>query len=248
MGALKGKTIIVTGASSGFGEAIAIACAAAGARVSLVARRVELLEAVAAAARAEAANTGAGGDALVCPADVSDDAQIHAAVAKTRAAFGAVDVLVNNAGTNIPQRSISDTSAQQWRELMDINLTSAYVFTRAVLPEMKARGDGLIVNLASRAGMQPSIAAGVAYSASKIGMEALNAVTNEEGNAHGVRACLFNPGAGNTPIIDRRPVKFSQEQKQKMIQPEDIADTVVFLASLPARVNIDLLSMLPTKS
>ena len=242
MGKLQNKTVIVTGASSGFGEAIAIACAAEGAKVSLVARRVKLLERVAAAARAE------GGEALVCPADVSDDAQIHAAVEKTRAAFGPVDVLVNNAGANIPQRSITDTSAEQWRELMDINLTSAFVFTQAVLPEMKARGDGLIINLASRAGMFPSIGAGVAYSASKIGMEALNDVTNEEGNAHGVRACLFNPGAGNTPIIDRRPVKFSLEQKMKMIQSEDIAATVVFIASLPPRVNIDLVSMLPTKS
>ena len=242
MGKLQNKTVIVTGASSGFGEAIAIACAAEGAKVSLVARRVGLLERVAIAARAK------GGEALVCPADVSDDAQVHAAVEKTRAAFGPVDVLVNNAGANISQRSIADTSAEQWRELMDINLTSAFVFTQAVLPEMKARGDGLIINLASRAGMFPSIGAGVAYSTSKIGMEALNDVTNEEGNAHGVRACLFNPGAGNTPIIDRRPVKFSLEQKMKMIQSEDIAATVVFIASLPPRVNIDLVSMLPTKS
>jgi len=243
MGKLQNKTIIVTGASSGFGEAIAIACAAEGAKVSLVARRAEVLEKVAAAAR-----VNAGGEALVCPADVSDDTQIHAAVEQTRAAFGPVYVLVNNAGTNVPQRSIADTSAGQWRELMDINLTSAYVFTRAVLPEMKTRGDGLIINIASRAGMFPSIGAGVAYSTSKIGMEALNAVTNEEGNARGVRACLFNPGAGNTPIIDRRPLKFSQEQKMKMIQPEDIAATVVFIAGLPPRVNIDLVSMLPTQS
>ena len=242
MGKLQNKTVIVTGASSGFGEAIAIACAAEGANVSLVARRVELLETVAAAARAK------GGEALVCPADVSDDAQVHAAVERTRAAFGPVDLLVNNAGANIPQRSIAETSAEQWRELLDINLTSAYVFTQAVLPEMKARGDGLIINLASRAGMFPSLGAGVAYSTSKIGMEALNDVTNEEGNVHGVRACLFNPGAGNTPIIDRRPVKFSREQKMKMIQSEDIAATVVFIASLPPRVNIDLVSMLPTKS
>ena len=239
---LEDKTIIVTGASSGFGEAIAIACAAEGAKVSLVARRAEMLEAVAKAARAK------GGKALVCPADVSDDDQILAAIEKTRAAFGPIDVLVNNAGTNFAARSIGETSAEQWRELMDINLTSAFVFTRAVLPEMKARGDGLIINLASRAGMFPSLGAGVAYSASKIGMEALNDVTNEEGNAHGVRACLFNPGAGNTPIIDRRPVKFSQEQKMKMIQSEDIAATVVFIASLPPRVNIDLVSMMPTKS
>lgn len=242
MGSLDGKTIIVTGASSGFGEAIALACAEAGANVSLVARRKELLDSVAEAARA------IGGQALVCPADVSDDEQIRAALEKTRAQFGPIDVLVNNAGLNHTERSIADTSAEQWRELLDVNLTSAFVFTKAVLPEMKERGDGLIINLASRAGMYPSLLAGVGYSASKIGMEALNTVTNEEGNPHGVRACLFNPGAGNTPIIDRRPVKFSAEQKALMIQSEDIAATVVFLASLPPRVHIDFLSMMPTKS
>ena len=244
MGALDGKTIIVTGASSGFGEAIAIACCAAGAKVSLVARRRELLEAVAEAARA----SGGGGQALVCPADVSEDAQIHAVVEQTRAAFGPIDVLVNNAGYNVTERSIADTSAEQWRDLLAVNLTSAFVFSKAVLPEMKARGDGLIVNLASRAAMNPSLLAGVGYSTSKIGMEALNIVTNEEGNPHGVRACLFNPGAGNTPIMERRPVVPSAEQKAKMIQSEDIAAAVVFLASLPPRVHIDVLSMMPTKS
>lgn len=242
MGALDGKTIIVTGASSGFGEAIALACGQAGANISLVARRKELLETVADSARAN------GGRALVCPADVSYDEQIYAALERTRAEFGRIDVLVNNAGLNHTERSIADTSAEQWRELMDVNLTSAFVFTKAVLPEMIEQGDGLIINLASRAGMYPSLAAGVGYSASKIGMEALNTVTNEEGNPHGVRACLFNPGAGNTPIIDRRPVKFSPEQKALMIQSEDIAVTVVFLASLPPRVHIDVLSMMPTKS
>ena len=105
-------------------------------------------------------------------------------------------MLVNNAGFNHTERSIADTSAEQWRELLDVNLTSAFVFTKAVLPEMKARGDGLIINLASRAGMYPSLLAGVGYSASKIGMEALNTVTNEEGNAYGVRASLVNPGRG----------------------------------------------------
>lgn len=241
MGDLSGKTVVVTGASSGFGEAIVLAFAEAGANVSLVARRKDALEKVAEAARAK------GGQALVCPADVSEDAQIQAAVKKTRDAFGPVDILVNNAGTNISERSISDTSAEQWRDLLEVNLSSAFVFTKAVLPEMKARGDGLIFNIASRAGMFPSLVAGVGYSTSKIGMEALNAVTNEEGNPQGVRACLFNPGAGNTPIIDRRPKKFSPEQKMKMIQSEDIAATVVFIASLPPRVNIDLISMMPTK-
>ena len=242
MGALDKKTIIVTGASSGFGEAIAIACCGEGANVSLVARRRDLLESVAAKARAQ------GGQALVCPADVSDDEQIHAVVEQTRAAFGPIDVLVNNAGYNVTERSIADTSAEQWRDLLAVNLTSAFIFTKAVLPEMKARGDGLIINLASRAAMYPSLLAGVGYSTSKIGMEALNIVTNEEGNSQGVRACLFNPGAGNTPIMERRPVVPSAEQKARMIQSEDIAAAVVFLASLPPRVHIDLLSMMPTKS
>ncbi|MCE2472411.1 MAG: SDR family oxidoreductase [Anaerolineae bacterium] len=242
MGALDKKTIIVTGASSGFGEAIAIACCGEGANVSLVARRRDLLESVAAKARAQ------GGQALVCPADVSDDEQIHAVVEQTRAAFGPIDVLVNNAGYNVTERSIADTSAEQWRDLLAVNLTSAFIFTKAVLPEMKARGDGLIINLASRAAMYPSLLAGVGYSTSKIGMEALNIVTNEEGNPQGVRACLFNPGAGNTPIMERRPIVPSAEQKARMIQSEDIAAAVVFLASLPPRVHIDLLSMMPTKS
>lgn len=242
MGTLDGKIILVTGASSGFGEAIAIACAAAGAKVSLVARRQEALEAVAQTIRDN------GGEALVCPTDVAEDEQIHAAIAQTVDALGAIDVLVNNAGTNVAQRSIADTSPEQWRLLIDVNLTSAFVFTKAILPAMKERGEGLIVNLASRAGMYPSVAAGVAYSSSKIGMEALNTITNEEGNPHGVRACLFCPGSGNTPIIDKRPIKFSDEEKALMIQPEDIADTVVFIASLPPRVNIDFVSMTPTRT
>jgi len=244
MGALDGKTFIVTGASSGFGEAIALACAEAGARVSLMARRKELLERVADAAR----SLNPDAQALVCPADVSDDAQVFAALEQTRAAFGPIDVLVNNAGFNHTERSIADTSAEQWRELLEVNLTSAFVFTKTVLPEMKERGDGLIINLASRAGMYPSLLAGVGYSASKIGMEALNTVTNEEGNPYGVRASLINPGAGNTPIMDRRPVQPNADQKALMIQSEDIAATVVFLASLPPRVHIDFLSIMPTKS
>ena len=241
MRSLENKTIIVTGASSGFGEAIALAFADARANLSLVARRIDALETVAQAVRER------GGKALVCPADVGDDAQIQAAIDKTRAAFGPIDILVNNAGINVTERSVTDTSAEQFRELLAVNLTSAFIFTKALLPEMKARGDGLIVNLASRAGMFPSLGAGVGYSASKIGMEALNTVTNEEGNPFGVRACLFNPGAGNTPIIDRRPRKYSLEEKMRMIQSEDIADTIVFIASLPARVNIDFLSMMPTR-
>jgi len=241
MGNLDNKTIFITGASSGFGEAIALSCAKQGANVVLVARRKDALEAVATAARE------LGAKALVCPTDVTDDGQIHTAIQAAHDEFGQIDVLVNNAGTNVTQRTIADTSVEQWQKLIDVNLTSAFVFTKAILPEMKERGVGLIINLSSRSGLFPGIGGGVAYSTSKIGMEALNTITNQEGNPFGVRACLFCPGSGNTPILDIRPKASSEEQRMKMLQPEDIGDTVAFIAGLPPRVNIDLISMTPTR-
>jgi NADP-dependent 3-hydroxy acid dehydrogenase YdfG len=242
MGKLDDKTILVTGASSGFGKAIAIASAREGAKVALVARRQDALEQVAQTIKEN------GGEALVCPLDVTNDDQIHEAIANVIDTFGSIDVLVNNAGTNVTERTIADTSSEQWRLLLDVNLTSAFVFTKAVMPAMKERGDGLIVNLSSQAGLFPNTGGGVAYSSSKMGMEALNTITNEEGNPFGIRACLLCPGAGNTPIIDRRPRAYGHEERMKMIQPEDIADTVVFVAGLPPRININLISMMPTQN
>lgn len=242
MGSLKGQTVLVTGASSGFGEAIAFAFGLQGANVALVARREDALKAVAVEVEAR------GGQALVCPTDVTDENQIHAAIEQTRTVFGDIHVLVNNAGTNVTARSIADTTLEQWRLMMEVNLASAFVFTKAILPEMKSRGGGLIVNVSSLSGLVPNGRGGVGYSASKMGMDALNRVTNEEGNAYGVRACLLCPGSGNTPLISRRPTPPSDKQRETMLQSEDIAQVVVFLASLPPHVNIDLLSIRPTKS
>jgi NADP-dependent 3-hydroxy acid dehydrogenase YdfG len=237
---LQDKTMLITGASSGFGRGIALACAAEGARLALVGRDEGRLREVADLASA------AGGEAVICPADIADEAQILAAVDKARSALGQIDVLVNNAGMNVTQRSIADTGADQWRLLISVNLTAAFIFTKAVLPEMIARQDGTIINVASRAALHPHLAGGVAYSTSKQGMDALTQVTNEEANPHGVRACLLCPGVGNTPLLDRRPKPPSPEQRLKMLQPEDLGAVVVLIASLPARVNIDLVSMRPT--
>jgi NADP-dependent 3-hydroxy acid dehydrogenase YdfG len=237
---LQDKTILITGASSGFGRGIALACAAEGAALALVGRDLERLDAVAELARVE------GNEVVVCPADIGDEAQILAAVANARSTLGRIDVLVNNAGMNVTQRSIADTSADQWRQLLSVNLTAAFIFTKAVLPEMIARQQGTIINVASRAALHPHLAGGVAYSTSKQGMDALTQVTNEEANPHGVRACLLCPGVGNTPLLDRRPAPPSPEQRLKMLQPEDLGAVVVLIASLPPRVNVDLVSLRPT--
>jgi len=235
------KKMLVTGASSGFGRGIALACAAEVAAVALVGRNEQRLQEVATLIENE------GGQAVICVADIADEAQILAAVTKAKATLGQIDVLVNDAGMNVTQRSIKDTSADQWRQLLNVNLTAAFLFTKAVLPDMIARQEGTIINVASRAALHAHLAGGVGYSTSKQGMDALTQVTNEEANPHGVRACLLCPGVGNTPLLDRRPVPPPQEQRLKMLQPEDVAAVAVLVASMPPRVNIELVSMLPTR-
>ncbi len=241
MSRLAGRRVLVTGASSGFGAAIARLCAQEGADVALVARRVERLEALAQEVR------GQGRQAVICPCDVQDPGQVQAAVEQTRAALGGIDVLVNNAGTNLSHRSIQETTLEEWHRLLEVNLTSAFHFTRLVMPEMVARGQGTIVNIASRAANYPSLLAGVGYSASKLGMQALNRITNEEGNPHNVRACVINPGVANTPILDHRPRPPSPAARRAMLQPEDIAEAVIFVASLPSRVLVERLDIYPTR-
>jgi NADP-dependent 3-hydroxy acid dehydrogenase YdfG len=238
---LRGAVAIVTGASSGFGWAIAKSLAAEGATVGLVARRADRLEAL------ETEIKEAGGTALVCPADVSSEQEILAVVEQVEEACGSVTLLVNNAGTNVATRSITDTDVQAWRMILEVNLTSAYIFTKAVLPAMMQQEHGTIVNIASKAANNPSLIAGVAYSSSKRGMEALTVVTNQEANLRNVRATVLNPGEGNTPILDRRSVPPSAESRSAMIQPQDLADLVVLVATLPQTVTIETVDLRPTR-
>ncbi len=237
-----GQNVIVTGASSGFGEAIALKFAAAGAHVAMIARREEVLRAL--AQRIE----NDGGRALVFPCDVGEEAQIRATVKKIDAELGPIHVLVNNAGTNVTNRSIDATTMDDWRVVADVNLVSAYLFTNLLMPQMKERGAGTIINIGSRAANYPSLLSGVAYSSAKLGMHALNRVTNEEGNPHGVRACIINPGVTATPLLDRRPVPPPQEARKLMMQSEDIADTVLYAAGLPLRANAERIDLYPTNT
>lgn len=239
---LENQNVLITGASSGFGRAIALACAAEGANVALVARRETELQEVAALAEAQ------GARAVVYPTDVGDEAQVLAAFEAARNDLGPIDILVNNAGTNVRARSIQDTSSDEWRLLMDVNLTSAFLFIKAALPDMKARHNGLIINLASRAAVHPHLGGGAAYSTSKMGMDALNQITNEEANTFGVRATLICPGSANTPIVDRRPKPPTPEERAFLLQSEDIADAVIFVATLPPRAHVELLVMKPTRT
>ena len=241
MNRLRDVVTIVTGASSGFGWVIAKTLAAEGALVGLVARRRDRLEAL------QAEIEGAGGNALVCPADISSEQEILTVVEEVKEAWGTVTLLVNNAGTNVTTRSITDTDVQAWRMILEVNLTSAYILTKAVLPGMMKQECGTIINIASKAASNPSLVGGVAYSSSKRGMEALTVVTNQEGNPRNVRATVLNPGEGNTPILDRRSAPPNAESRSVMIQPQDLADLVVLVATLPQNVTVETVDLRPTQ-
>jgi NAD(P)-dependent dehydrogenase (short-subunit alcohol dehydrogenase family) len=240
MGALSGKVAIVTGAGSGIGRAAAVALAQAGADVTLIARSAGALNEVA----AEVAATGRR--ALTRPLSVNDWPAVEAAVQATVEAFGRVDILVNNAGTNTPKRRLLDISPEDWRMVVDVNLTGAYLCTRAVLPVMQQQGEGTIINIASVAAKSASLLGGAHYSASKAAVLSLTQSINLEQRARNIRATAISPGETATPILDRRAVPPTAEERARMLQPEDVAATIVFVASLPQRACIEDLVIRPT--
>lgn len=240
MGSLQGKVIIVTGASTGMGQAIALGMATAGATLGLVARNKEKLEETAARARAK------GVEVLALPGDVSDNECAKRVVATMVERFGRVDVLVNNAGTNTFHRNLADISATDWQHVLNTNLTGAFLFTRHVLPPMRKAGRGQIINISSGAGVAPSAPAGVAYSASKHAIHSLTGSINLEERRHGIKACVIAPGETDTPNLDLRPLPPSSEDLAKMMRPEDIANAVIYVASQPEHVSVEQVVINPT--
>jgi NADP-dependent 3-hydroxy acid dehydrogenase YdfG len=239
-GQFAGKVVWITGAGTGIGRAAAHLFAEEGARVALLGRRAEVLEAV----LAEVRQRGAEGAAV--PLDVAQRPAVQAAAQRLLKQWGRVDVLVNNAGLNIPERRLAVLKPEDWDQVIAINLTGAFNMIYAVLPPMRAQGDGLIVNISSMAGKQASGLSGTAYAASKHGMNGLNASINTEEWRHGIRATVICPGEVNTEILDKRPVPVEQADRERMVGPEDIAEAIRFVAALPARATVTEMLVVPT--
>lgn len=235
---LADKVVVVTGAGTGIGAAIARSFAAAGARVAFVGRRVEPLAAAVAGLDAERV--------LLHSCDVSDRSAVATLASAIEAEWGAVDVLVNNAGINTNPRSVGEVAPEDWDQTIAINLTGVYNMVRAVLPGMRRQNDGLIIAISSIAGLRASKLAGAAYSASKHGAVALTNSINEEEAASGIRACAICPGEVETPILAQRPEPVSAQRRAAMLQPEELAQAALFVASLPARACVPLLVIKPT--
>lgn len=234
---LEGKSAWVTGAGSGIGRAIAVLFAREGARVALTGRRTAPLEET-------AAMIGAG--AIVVPADLTDAAQVAAALAKVEAGIGGPDILVNNAGVNLPRRYLHQLTPEAIRTLVDGNLTAPFMTSVAVLPGMRRRGGGQLIQIASMAGKNVSFLSGPGYTAAKHGFVALSQAINQENGIHNIRSCCICPGEVATDILRNRPEPVPEEELERLLQPEDIAEMALFAATMPARANITEMLVTPT--
>jgi NAD(P)-dependent dehydrogenase (short-subunit alcohol dehydrogenase family) len=230
------KTAVVTGAGSGVGRAVAIRFASEGWNVALVGRRAEpLREAVAAA--------GATAGLSVHACDVSAPDAVAAMGEAVLNRFGSVDLLVNSAGVNVPERSFQKLSLDDWHAVLATNLHGAYYCVRAFLPSMRERRGGTIVNINSDVGKVARDLAGPAYVSSKFGLMGLTQQINAEERGNGIRACSICPRDVNTPLLDKRPQPPSAEARARMLQPEDLAACVWLVATLPQHVVLDEISL-----
>jgi NAD(P)-dependent dehydrogenase (short-subunit alcohol dehydrogenase family) len=238
---LKGKVAWITGGGSGIGLAGAKSLAAAGAHVVISGRSPGSN----ASGLAELKKAGSAEATLL---DVGDRAAVEKTAADIEKRHGRIDILVTSAGTNIGggKRNLKTMTAEGWDDVVRINLNGLFYCCFAVLPGMRARKDGLIINVASWAGRYASTLTGPAYNATKRAVIALTESINMEECANGIRATSILPGEVATPILEKRPVPPSTEQRARMLQAEDLGATILYLASLPARACVNELIISPT--
>jgi NAD(P)-dependent dehydrogenase (short-subunit alcohol dehydrogenase family) len=237
----QGDVVFITGGGRGIGRAAAMAFARAGIRVAICSRTLSDVEQVAAEI------CQAGGEALPMQCDVADPSRVDETVAQIIAHFGAIDILINNAGVGtVAPFEVADYELAEWDRIVNVNLRGTFLCCRAVLPAMRERRRGTIINVASITGIKsaPYVSP---YGVSKFGVVGLTQALIAENHRHGIRVCMVNPGTTNTTIWDKKLKPLSAEVRAAMMHPEDVAEVILFLASLPDRVRIDEIVVLPNQ-
>jgi len=241
---LAGKVALVTGASSGIGEATALALAAEGAAVAIGARRVDRIDALADKISAD------GGRALTLDLDVTQEQQAHDAVGRTRADLGGLDIVVNNAGVML-LGPILDADTSDWRRMIETNVLGLMYVTHAALPGLVEQGSGDIVQVSSVAGRLAREGSG-GYNASKWAVNAFSESLRQEVTARGVRVTLVEPGAVATELSDHITHAESKQRvkervtKMRPLQSADIAAGVVYAVTQPPHVSVNEVLIRPT--
>ena len=238
---LRGKVAWITGGGSGIGLAGAEELVKAGARV-VISGRTEKTN------REAEKHLKSLGDAEAVQLDVADKKAVAATAADIEKRHGRIDILVTSAGTNIggAKRNFKTMSLEGWDDVVNINLNGLFYCCHAVIPGMRARKDGLIINISSWAGRYASVLTGPAYNATKRAVIAVTESINMEECMHGIRATSILPGEVATPILEKRPVPPSKEERARMAQPEDFGKAILFVATMPARSCVNELVIAPT--
>ncbi len=242
---LRDKIAIITGASSGIGEATARRLAESGARVVLAARRVERLEALAADIEHRE------GVALVAPTDVTDERSVQRLARTALDAFGRIDILINNAGI-MPLSPISKLKVEEWDRMIDVNIKGVLYCVAATLPTMLEQGSGHIINVSSVAGRRP-FPSGTVYSATKFAVRAISqGLRLELSPIEGIRVTDIEPGVVATELTHHITDKETANRFQEMwaektpLESIDIAETILFVLSRPDHVNVNEILLRPT--
>lgn len=241
---LEGRVALVTGASSGFGEACALALAEQGAKVAITARREDRLQSL-------ARRIGdAGGEAWVVTADIAQQGEPQRVVHETEAHFGRLDILVNNAGVMYLE-PIETADLDRWRHMFDLNVMALIAATQAALPGMRKRRDGHVVNIASTAGRMANPNSG-GYSASKFGVVAFSESLRKEVYKDNIRVSVIEPGVAATELrehighAETKNALNAWADSMRQLQSEDIANAVVYCVTQPTHVNVNEILMRPT--
>jgi NAD(P)-dependent dehydrogenase (short-subunit alcohol dehydrogenase family) len=236
---LAGKVAWITGGGSGIGLAGALELARAGAHVVISGRSVETLK------KAENDLKSAGRGEVIA-LDVSDQKEVAKAAQQILKRLGRVDILVNSAGINLPKRNFRNVSVDGWDQIVAINLSGMFYCCQAVLPAMREKKEGLIINVSSWAGRYASTLTGPGYNATKHAVIALTESINMEEGVNGIRATSILPGEVATPILEKRPVPPPPEERARMLQAEDLGKTILFIAALPGRACVNEIIISPT--
>ncbi len=224
---VSGSKAVVVGGGTGIGAAIAKSLEKAGAKVAIGGRREDALQA-----------TAAGTNMLVHPVDVAVRKSVQDFFSWADKELGGIDILVIAAGVNIKNRSMAEMPPEEWDRVMAINATGAYNCMYSVLPAMRLRKQGTIINISSIAGKRAAALGGIAYAASKFAMTALGTSVANEVGVDGVRITNLYPGEVNTPILEQRPQPVSEAHKQQILQPEHVAELVLAIVALPPSVHV----------
>jgi clavulanate-9-aldehyde reductase len=240
---ISGRSVVITGASSGIGEATALACARAGASVALAARRLDRIEQL-----AERIN-GEGGRAIAVRTDVGEEQQARAFVQRAHGELGRLDVLVNNAGVML-LGPIENADTEEWRRMIHANVLGVLYCTHAALPLMRAQGGGHVINVSSVAGRVVRAGSGV-YALTKFGVGAFSESLRQEGAGMGVRVTVVEPGAVATELPSHnRPEVLEQMAKRfagvTPLDSEDIANAILYAIAQPQNVSVNEVLVRPS--